>query len=267
MFAGFKMKICNFEECVWEDYIEKGKKLYEHSKQEVQKSLDKYLSPDGILQAEEIEKDWFPSCKANVFLSHSHTDEKLAIAIAGFLSEFGLTTFIDSCVWGYADELLRAIDNKYCVSGEKPDGSIDTYSYSKRNQSTAHVHMILNSALMKMIDRTECLIFLNTPNSLKIEDLSKEKTSSCWIYSELLMSKCVGKKKIARKPPLLIKGFCEHSDLKVDYKTDTSHLIPLSKNDIEEASGQGKKVGIALLDQLYDNKGIVRETDYATEEN
>lgn len=45
----------------------KGEKLYEHSKQEVQKSLDKYLSPDGILQAEEIEKDWFPSCKANVF--------------------------------------------------------------------------------------------------------------------------------------------------------------------------------------------------------
>ena len=67
MFAGFKMKICNFEECVREDYIEKGEKLYEHSKQEVQKSLDKYLSPDGILQAEEIEKDWFPSCKANVF--------------------------------------------------------------------------------------------------------------------------------------------------------------------------------------------------------
>ena len=31
MFAGFKMKICNFEECVREDYIEKGEKLYEHS--------------------------------------------------------------------------------------------------------------------------------------------------------------------------------------------------------------------------------------------
>ena len=98
-------------------------------------------------------------------------------------------------------------------------------------------------------------------------NLSKEKTSSCWIYSELLMSKCVGKKKIARKPSFLIKGFCEHSDLKVDYKTDTSHLILLFKNDIDEASRHAKRDGIALLDRLYYNKRIVRETDYATEEN
>ena len=75
------------------------------------------------------------------------------------------------------------------------------------------------------------------------------------------------KEKNARKTSILIKGFCEHSDLKVDYKTDTSHLIPLSKNDIEDASRQVKKPGIALLDQLYYNKRIVRETDYATEEN
>lgn len=267
MYVGFKMNICNFEECAWENYIEKGEKLYEHSKQEVQKSLDKYLSPDGILQAEEIEKDWFPSYNANVFLSHSHIDEKKAIAIAGFLSEFGLTTFIDSCVWEYADELLKVIDNKYCISEKRPDGSIDTYSYSKRNQSTAHVHMILNSALMKMIDRTECLIFLNTPNSLRVDELSEEKTSSCWIYSELLMSKCVGKKKLARKSSILIKEFFEHSDLNIDYRTDTSHLILLSKNDICQASRQGNNVGTALLDQLYYDKRIVRETDYATEEN
>ena len=39
MFAGFKMKICNFEECVREDYIEKGEKLYEHSKSTVYKGL------------------------------------------------------------------------------------------------------------------------------------------------------------------------------------------------------------------------------------
>lgn len=68
--------------------------------------MDKYLSVDGELKASEIEEDWFPSFKADVFLSHSHKDEKDVIAFAGLLSDIGLKVFIDSCVWGYRRLLL-----------------------------------------------------------------------------------------------------------------------------------------------------------------
>lgn len=160
MFATFKIALPDMNETIWKQYYEKGLAVYSTHKQKIKESLDKYLSVDGELKASEIEKDWFPSFKADVFLSHSHKDEKDVIAFAGLLSDIGLKVFIDSCVWGYSDDLLRQIDNEYCVSKTNPDGSIDSYNYQKRNQSTAHVHMMLNGALMKMMDSTECLIFL-----------------------------------------------------------------------------------------------------------
>ncbi len=49
--------------------------------------------------------------KCNKFLyilSHSHKDKKLAIEFAEWLKkEAGLTTFIDSCILGYSNELLK----------------------------------------------------------------------------------------------------------------------------------------------------------------
>ena len=177
MFATFKMDLPNLSGGVWEEYYNKGLKVYSAHKQKIKASLDKYLSIDGELKASEIEKDWFPSFKADVFLSHSHKDEKDVIALAGLLNDMGLTAFIDSCVWGYADDLLRQIDNEYCVSKMNSDGSVDTYNYQRRNQSTAHVHMMLNGALMKMMDNTECLIVLNTPNSLKAKDILNGTTN------------------------------------------------------------------------------------------
>ena len=153
MFATFKMDLPKLSEnTMWEEYYKKGLEIYNEHEKCIKESLDKYLSPNGELKASEIEKDWFPDFKADVFLSHSHKDERDVIIFAGFLSEMGLTPFIDSCVWGYANDLLKQIDNRYCVLRKNADGTVKTYDYDERNQSTAHVHMILNGALMKMID-------------------------------------------------------------------------------------------------------------------
>ena len=44
---------------------------------------------------------------------------------------------------------------------------------------------------MKMMDRTECLMFVNTPSSVKWSDMISEElaTESPWIYGELLATK------------------------------------------------------------------------------
>ena len=117
-------------------------------------------------------------------------------AFAGWLNyEFGLTAFIDSCAWGYCDDLLKQIDDKYC---KHSDGK--TYDYQLRNYTTSHVHTMLSAALLDMIDRTECLIFFNTPQSICLKEELKnvnnsEKTLSPWIYSELSATKVLRQQK------------------------------------------------------------------------
>lgn len=265
MFATFKMELSRFQEEIREEtrekYYKKGLELYAAHKRKLNESLEKYLSLNGQLKASEIESDWFHGFKADVFLSHSHEDEKDVIAFAGWLSDLGLTAFIDSCVWGYADDLLRQIDDKYCVSKINSDGSIGLYNYQKRNLSTAHVHMILNGALMKMMNCTECLIFLETPNSLKTEDISNGTTNSGWIYSELLMSKYL-QRKYPRRDNLnfaLINEAVEHDGLSVEYDADISHLIIITLNDITRAFEKSSDGGVDVLDRIYYAKKILKE--------
>ncbi|MDR3257073.1 MAG: hypothetical protein LBT18_05505 [Endomicrobium sp.] len=105
-------------------------------------------------------KDWFPTVKANVFISHSHKDLEKITSLVGLLhKKFSLTPFADFCVWDYADKLLQAID-KNTVSIITHNG----YSYDKRDYYTAHVHTMFSISLAKMIDDTECLFFVNTDN-------------------------------------------------------------------------------------------------------
>ncbi|TOP71104.1 hypothetical protein CGH09_24480, partial [Vibrio parahaemolyticus] len=68
--------------------------------------------------------------------------------------------FIDSSVWGYADELLHKIDNTYAYND-----LTESYSYEIRNRTTSNIYLILQSSLASMIDASECLMFLNTENT------------------------------------------------------------------------------------------------------
>ncbi|MFC0476256.1 hypothetical protein ACFFHF_13535 [Robertmurraya beringensis] len=152
MYAGFNL-ITN------DDFIafrNNGNTIYNNKKRIIEEELKKFLLNDGSLDGTEMQNSWFPQINADIFLSHSHNDKEKAIALAGWINAtFGLTVFIDSCVWGSADALLRIIDDEYCKNVDSP-----TYSYEKRNFSTSHVYMMLSSALTMMIDKTECVIFL-----------------------------------------------------------------------------------------------------------
>ena len=181
MFSKFKLNDIAYSD--FEKYESEGKEYYEKTKTDIQNSLKEFIGKDGVVDGSGLQESWFSTKqKFDVFLSHSHTDEKLAISLAGFLKrELNLNTFIDSCLWGYSNDLLREIDEKYC---RHSNGT--SFDYDKRNYSTSHVHMMLSIALSRMIDKCESVFFLNSENSISIaEEISKERTASPWIYNEL----------------------------------------------------------------------------------
>lgn len=135
------------------------------------------------LNANMIMSEWFPKVDANVFISHSHRDVDLAKCIAGMLLEYGRKPFIDSCFWGYMIDLQKQIDDKFAKCGR-------VYDYDARNQTTAHVHLMVANSLLKTISRCEEIIFINTPESIVVDSTEKEDvTESPWLYSELNFAK------------------------------------------------------------------------------
>jgi len=183
------------------------------------------------LQSQEISgaaiKDaWFGDVEADVFLSHAHADCELALDLADFLwAHFGLKTFVDHRVWGNSKELLRSIDEAHCWS--EADGF---FVYSRRNYSTSHVHMMLATALSEMINRTECVIFLNTPSSIRAEDAEQrgtESTASPWIYHELTMTRLIGRRIHREPPPLPLRYQTEARADAMDKAFQLQHEVTL----------------------------------------
>lgn len=170
----------------FERYFEIGNSINDKHKRNIEESLEKFYIDENTINGRELKDSWFPKIDADVFLSHSHKDEKTVIAFAGFLSsELNITSFIDSTVWGYANDLQRQIDNKWC---KLPFS--ESYDYNSRNFSTSHVHLMLNTALLEMLDKTECVIFMNTSNSIEsVSEVVSNGTYSPWIYSELHLLK------------------------------------------------------------------------------
>lgn len=185
MFRAFNVSV------TWEgatdDLQQTGADAVAQNEGTVKSALAKFLSSDGVVDGTGIQSEVFPQIAAEVFISHSHRDASEALTLAGWLKrDFNLTSFIDSYVWGYADDLLKGIDNKYCWY----DANRQSYSYDKRNGSTSHVHMMLVTALAKMIDSTECVFFLNTPNSISAKE-AIGKTRSPWLFAELALIQTV----------------------------------------------------------------------------
>lgn len=108
---------------------------------------------DLRLDGDLIQKEWFPEKDWDVFLSHSHNDLDKALKIKVLLEHFGLKVFVDSTVWGFADNLLRKIDDAYAQRSE------GHYYYNKRNQTTAAVHLMLSTALTQVMDNAEAVFF------------------------------------------------------------------------------------------------------------
>ncbi|CAK7076044.1 MAG: hypothetical protein PARBA_03099 [Parabacteroides sp.] len=267
MYKGFELfvPIEFWEEAYFKRLLSDGRKRYNLRKKEVETKINSFISKDGCLDGSKMQEDWFPQVFADVFISHSHDDEDLAICLSQWLYErFGLETFVDSCIWGYANNLLKEIDNEYCRPDK--DNNPNSYSYENRNYSTSHVHMMLSTALSMMIDKVECLFFLNTPNSIQPKD-SISRTHSPWIYYEIAATKYIQKKE--RSDYRLHGGvelFSEGGSIllekaergvPIDYEIDTEHLTDIYRGALakwEKMWPYGKPYNAELvhsLDILY----------------
>ena len=231
-----KFRLINFKMKDFDSYTEIGENFYsEKYKREINQNLDNFLNKEGDLEGNKIIENWFREEKFDIFLSHSHKDKDLALGIAGFLNkEFKLKVFIDSQVWGYVDELLKKIDNKYCYQK-----NTETYNYQKRNISTAHVHLMLNNALTKMIDCCYFFFFLDSPNSLKyspsIYTNNKEDiTYSPWINSEIEITNVIRRNDILEGIiDEKAQEFAQES-LQIAYKPNFKDFIDLDVKEIKD---------------------------------
>jgi hypothetical protein len=233
MYSGFNLTFERyFTESQEKYYFDKGKLLFKQYSNQVEQKLDELILDNGNIDGAKMQSNWFPSVDAEIFLSHSHKNEKEAIALSGYLFDnLGIRTFVDSTIWGYSSDLLKKLDEKFC----KLDNGC--YDYNKRNFTTSNVHMMLSTALNKMMDKTECLFFLNTPDSISFEDGVKSATLSPWIYAEIETSKILRHKKLSeyrttrRQTSMFSKGGVVLNE-SIQYPLDLTHLTSLNQSDI-----------------------------------
>lgn len=230
MYIGFELKNLDFED--FQEFYEIGRNSFNKYNIKVIKTLEEFTNQDESLNGNKMQSAWFPEIKTDVFLSHSHADKDLVIAFAGWLKHtFGVTVFIDSCIWGHSKDLQELIDKEHKVIW-RDNNYEDWIDYNKVKYSASHVHMMLNTALMQMIDSCECVIFVNTPHSVKLGEVI-DKVVSPWIYSELAMTKLIRKKELKeyRIQPIFESDRTFSDNVNIEYNLDTDHLTELSIND------------------------------------
>jgi len=245
MFRGFNLTLNKN----LSDFKSIGEALNVSNRAAVKKAFALFIEKDGVINGSQLQEYWFPQISADVFISHSHQDRDVATSFAGWLSKtFQLKPFIDSCVWGYADDLLKQINDKYCKNS---DGK---YEYEKIMNSASHVHMMLVSALGTMIDNTECLVFLNTPNSISAQTVVS-KTQSPWLYMEIATSNILRRKDLQSHRQIMesagVIRKAEVAKLKVEYDVSLHSLTAITETNLAQWKELYTKQGRHALDALY----------------
>lgn len=201
-------------------------------------NLEDFLIDRNIFNGETLMKSWFPSdIKFDIFISHSHRDETLVKAMAYKLKkDFGLRCFIDSCIWGYVEDLRDNIIN-YNNQLQHP---------LSEEQISQNIYIMLNSSLQQAMRNSECLFFLNTPNSILPLNSNNATTYSPWLLSEISMFNNMVKEFPSRTTHLLESNFSAF-----EYKLDLSGLINLTADDLNNWVDNHDQNRNAL-DELYE---------------
>ncbi len=135
-----------------------------------------YSNDNIVLKRNEIKEAFFSPFKpqlknAQVFLSHSHADKDKALEVKNYLeNQTNGKVFIDSLFWDYKDDVLNEL-TKY-----------DDNDISKIKDAFT---LILRESLQDMIEKCPYFVFLQSKNSVSLNQDLLGITYSAWIYEEL----------------------------------------------------------------------------------
>lgn len=225
-------------------YIASGNAILSKIKEKMNIDSSLVKTPRGNIDAIQTQQNWF-SCSEpfDIFISHSHDDKNLAIALAGWLYEsFRLRCFVDSELWECCYEKIPQIK---CECREK---NIET------TQISSGVYIMLQMALIQMMDQSESVFFLNTNNSLKKFPFTST-TFSPWIYSEISATRFLRqtkhKIKIEQpKSPLTTFSNESHSPF-LEFKMDVSDFPIITWNKLRDWKNLTKTFSKDPLGELY----------------
>ena len=246
MFRAFNLRIADnpFDLAA----VEGGRKHMAALRPGLRQRMRDSLRGDGSLDGEHLRRTRFPGVRCQVFISHSHRDVDAALGLAGWLaSNLGVAAFVDSGVWGHADELLAEIDDEHCRNNGR-----STYNYAKRNRSTAHVHAMLSTALASMMDETECLIFMNTSSSVPLAG-SIDETDSPWIFVEIEAANRMRRRPVHEHRGIkLAKARLDEGDLRIFHQLQLENLTEINVATLRDwQAGARESDGTNPLDVLY----------------
>ncbi|OOQ36572.1 toll/interleukin-1 receptor domain-containing protein [Helicobacter pylori] len=147
----------------------------DHIAQKIRNILKKHGSrKDIILKRNEIKEAFFSPFKpqlknAQVFLSHSHVDINKALEVKDYLeNQTKRKVFVDSLFWDYKDDVLNKLAEHDDISRIE-----DAFT------------LILRESLQDMIEKCPYFVFLQSKNSVSLNQGLSQITYSAWIYEEL----------------------------------------------------------------------------------
>ncbi len=153
--------------------------------QKIRNILKKHGSrKDIILNHRELQEAFFSPFKpqlknAQVFLSHSHADKNKALKVKGYLEEDldAECVFIDSLFWDYKDDVLNKLAE-----------------YDNISRIEDAFTLILRESLEYMIKKCPYFVFLQSKNSVSLNQDLLGITYSAWIYEELKIAHSINGK-------------------------------------------------------------------------
>ena len=231
------------------DYLNSARKASRSQPSSFKKSCKLVFDDCEDIESEKIENVWFPNVPCHVFISHSHGDEELAVALAGLLKEeYGLDCFVDSVVWKHEDALFDILETKYNV--DENGDPLNDKDISKANREFCV--LLTNCALTKMIDKCDCILFLETKKAMPRLCM----TYSPWIYSEISTAN-----RIRVHRPFYCAHLREgaHGKLKLRrpiFRVETSRFLHVTLQDFKNSKKEnGINDTARFLDGVYQSAG------------
>lgn len=201
MFSKLKLKIQrNFfdeKEYTYDEYIDIGLEHLEQMAKSFEKDMYACINSHTTEQLI-IEEDWFPELRIDIFLSHLWMDDGLQLALVGWLySTFGLRCMVDSYIWDSVERLTDEYNGLYSNRRRKANGN-EVFDYGSGNRVSNHIVSMLYIAAIKMMDKAEAVILLNTDVERYIyENRTLSRRYLPWIYTETVIANSIRRKTLA----------------------------------------------------------------------